>query len=327
MSPSTTSSAGSSTSTLVAWGRLLRLSLAPTAAADILAGVYFAANYKPPWEYKSPSQIPWLPMIASLCVYHGGMALNDWADREEDARLRPDRPIPSGKISARAALTVALLLLCAGPLVMLLGGSERSAETLAVVAVLAALYDLKGRGAWIGPLLLAACRAGNLSAGMQLEVALTLPCVATLLAYGAYVFFVSRLGRLEDAPQARAGPLPSLYIALAAAMLVVPGIATEFLRDQSDVGSYLNPPPNGIPAVYFGGLAAAFLILRRALPVHDWTRAEVLPAMGTCLRFLLVASATIALAGGQSDSNLIGAAILVIGYPLAWSLRQFFPPS
>ena len=37
---------------------------------------------------------------ASVCLYWAGMAANDWADRELDAVERPERPIPSGRISA-----------------------------------------------------------------------------------------------------------------------------------------------------------------------------------------------------------------------------------
>src|SRR5689334_6986324 len=110
MSPSTTSNAGQTSSTLVAWGRLLRLSLATTAAADVVAGVLFS-------EHAWPGGLrPWLLVAGSLCVYHGGMALNDWADRVHDARVRPERPIPSGALRAGQALGVALLLLATGPL-------------------------------------------------------------------------------------------------------------------------------------------------------------------------------------------------------------------
>src|SRR5882672_4413105 len=94
---------------MLAYGRLLRLSLAPSAAADIAAGVVLASGLWP------ASGKPWLLMLASLCVYHGGMALNDWADRAADAQSRPTRPIPSGAISARVALVLALALLLTGP--------------------------------------------------------------------------------------------------------------------------------------------------------------------------------------------------------------------
>jgi hypothetical protein len=34
---------------------------------------------------------------ASVCLYWAGMSANDWADREIDAKERPERPIPSGR--------------------------------------------------------------------------------------------------------------------------------------------------------------------------------------------------------------------------------------
>lgn len=68
-------------------------------------------------------------------------AFNDWADRERDAGMRPEKPIPAGRLTAAAALaigTVGLItqLLASallGPLPLLLGG-------VAVASALA--YDL-----------------------------------------------------------------------------------------------------------------------------------------------------------------------------------------
>ena len=42
-------------------------------------------------------------LIASSCLYLSGMVLNDVFDREVDARERPKRPIPSGRISVKSA--------------------------------------------------------------------------------------------------------------------------------------------------------------------------------------------------------------------------------
>ncbi|MEO0649527.1 MAG: UbiA family prenyltransferase, partial [Planctomycetota bacterium] len=94
----------------LAWGQVLRLSLAPSAAADAAAGVLLGAGG---WPLSGLSA---LPMVASLAVYHGGMGLNDWADREQDARARPGRPIPSGRVSATTVLVAAVALLLLGPL-------------------------------------------------------------------------------------------------------------------------------------------------------------------------------------------------------------------
>ena len=141
-----------------AWGRLLRLSLAPTAAADIAAGAVAGAGA---W----PTGGVFVLMLASLAVYHGGMTLNDWADREGDRPLRPDRPIPSGAVRPAAALLVGASLLLIGPL-LAYSCSPASAGVLLAVSATAFAYDVRLRGAVLGPLLLAACRAGNLTAGI-----------------------------------------------------------------------------------------------------------------------------------------------------------------
>ena len=61
---------------LLAWGRLLRVSLFATAAADPVVGAFLGSGGAPPGRAL-------LAPLASLCVYHGAMALNDLADREE----------------------------------------------------------------------------------------------------------------------------------------------------------------------------------------------------------------------------------------------------
>src|SRR3989442_12467344 len=55
-------------------------------------------------------------LLASACAYAGGMAPNDACDATLDARERPERPIPSGRITRAGAFTVARL-----PLALCLG--------------------------------------------------------------------------------------------------------------------------------------------------------------------------------------------------------------
>lgn len=98
--------------------------------------------------------------LASACLYAGGMALNDYADRRIDARERPERPIPSGRISARNALTAAAALTVTGLGLSAAGGGRRA---LAVAVPLAAsiwTYDLLAKNnAVSGALTMGACRA------------------------------------------------------------------------------------------------------------------------------------------------------------------------
>ncbi|RIH59570.1 hypothetical protein D3C59_25675 [Streptomyces sp. SHP22-7] len=69
---------------LHAWAELLRASAAFTVPGDVLAGTAAAGT--------RPTGRTALAAGASLCLYEAGMALNDWADREEDATARPHRP-------------------------------------------------------------------------------------------------------------------------------------------------------------------------------------------------------------------------------------------
>jgi len=147
---------------LLAWGRLLRLSLAPSAAADVSAGLLIG-SYGGDWlEHLAPL------VASSLAIYHGGMVLNDYADRGQDERARPDRPLPSHAISARSALSVGVALELLG-IALAASVSWRAGAWMAGVALLACTYDFLGRGPWLGPALLGACRAANLGLRARAE--------------------------------------------------------------------------------------------------------------------------------------------------------------
>ncbi len=316
---------------MLALGRLLRLSLAPSALADIAAGVVLGAGHWP----RGPA--PFLLMAGSACVYHGGMALNDWSDRAEDARLGRPRPIPRGEIAAPVALALAAALLVLGPALAWLA-APRAGACLGTVALLAALYDLAGRGAWIGPVLLGACRAGNLAAGMALGVSvqeatrdypfLSFTAVAPLL-YGSYVLCVSRLARLEDRAHADIEQgHPERWAALAAGFLgthAIPGLATTLLQMRDHVHLETLQWVGPMAALYLAGWGARGLL--RALPERRaWSPADVSRVVGMGLRRLLIATASLSAQAGTVPSLIISAAILC-GYPVSYALRRLFPPT
>lgn len=318
-------------------GRLLRISLAPSAAADVAVGLALGAGGV--WL---PGAAPFLLIGAALCVYHGAMALNDWADRLGDARTRPERPIPSGAVPPRAACAGGFALVAAG-IGLAASATPALGAWLAVVAGLAVLYDLRGRGPVLGPLLLALCRFGNFGLGLTapawlgVEGAPPLPLVPAAL-YGTYVFFVSRLGRLEDDEDA--GPLggrPRRYLLAGAACLaLVPVLPlAPFFSDA--IGNVVWPWHSSLggEGVALGALAAAlvawagaFGLARAALTTREWTRGAVGACMGMALRRLLVFTAACALLGlAWGPAPGIVAALALLGYPVSYGLRKVFPPS
>ncbi|MEV4971106.1 SCO3242 family prenyltransferase [Streptomyces scopuliridis] len=139
-----------------AWAELLRVSALFTVPGDALAGAAALGA--------RPNRHTALAVGASLCLYEAGMALNDWADREEDAIDRPHRPIPSGRISPPAALAAAGVLTAAG----LALAARAGRPALAVGTALAATvwsYDLRLKHTAAGPAAMGAARALDLMLG------------------------------------------------------------------------------------------------------------------------------------------------------------------
>ncbi|MFE9304664.1 SCO3242 family prenyltransferase [Streptomyces sp. NPDC006856] len=139
-----------------AWAELLRVSALFSVPGDALAGAAAVG--------RRPGRGTALAIGASLCLYEAGMALNDWADRDEDAVDRPHRPIPSGRISPAAALGAAGLLTAAG--LALAARAGRPALTVATgLAATVWAYDLRLKHTKAGPAAMAAARSLDLLLG------------------------------------------------------------------------------------------------------------------------------------------------------------------
>ena len=87
---------------------LVRPANVATALADVLAGYAVAG-------LGNPRALGWL-LLSTACLYAGGVVLNDVFDRDIDRAERPERPIPSGRVSARAAASLGGGLLAFGVL-------------------------------------------------------------------------------------------------------------------------------------------------------------------------------------------------------------------
>jgi 4-hydroxybenzoate polyprenyltransferase len=172
--------------------QLMRPANVVTAWADILAGA--AAAVATAAALPGLSQLGWL-LLATTGLYAGGVVLNDVCDARIDAVERPERPIPSGVVSRRAAGLFAALLLSLGVLAAW-QVSSTSGYVAAAVALAVVLYDGVGKHhALIGPLNMALCRGGNLLLGVSiLPAALEAlwPLAAVPLVYIAAITAVSR---------------------------------------------------------------------------------------------------------------------------------------
>ncbi|MGW1280693.1 UbiA family prenyltransferase [Streptomyces tsukubensis] len=141
---------------LRAWAELLRVSAVLSVPGDALAGAA-ARGLR-------PNRGTLLAVGTSVCLYEAGMALNDWADRDEDAAERPHRPIPSGRISPAAALTAAGVLTATGLALAARAGRPALAVAVPLAATVWA-YDLRLKHTRLGPAAMAAARALDLTLG------------------------------------------------------------------------------------------------------------------------------------------------------------------
>ncbi|MEV8308598.1 SCO3242 family prenyltransferase [Streptomyces flavidovirens] len=141
---------------LAAWAELLRVSALFTVPGDAVVG---AASIG-----VRPNRGTALAVGASLCLYEAGMALNDWADRAEDAVDRPHRPIPSGRITPGAALAASGALTAAG-LALAAGAGRRALGVATGLAATIWAYDLHLKHTAAAPAAMATARALDLLLG------------------------------------------------------------------------------------------------------------------------------------------------------------------
>src|ERR1051326_2799088 len=132
--------------TLLILGRASNL---PTVWSNCLAGWLLGGG-------GAVRHLAWLCLGASF-LYIGGMFLNDAFDAQFDSQHRPERPIPSGQISATAVWGWGLSWLVLG--VCALSFFGRTTASLAVLLAISILiYDALHKIFAFSPLFMAACR-------------------------------------------------------------------------------------------------------------------------------------------------------------------------
>lgn len=205
--------------------RLGRVSNLPTVITNVLAGCMLSST-----EFS-------LAVYGGLCIamtlaYVGGMYLNDAFDREFDARVRPERPIPSGDVSARRVFAFGFgMLVLAVVCVLLITRRGAGGTALAAGSSMTALvgtivfYDLYHKQNPFSPVVMGLCRVlVYLTAGL---------CVATWppstpLAWGAVALLGYLIGLSYAAKQENFGEVQNLWPLL---FLALPCVSVIWVRD------------------------------------------------------------------------------------------------
>ncbi|UED84158.1 SCO3242 family prenyltransferase [Streptomyces profundus] len=214
-----------------AWLELVRGPAALTVPGDTLAGAASAGGV--------PHREAALALGSSVCLYWAGMALNDWADRAEDARDRPHRPLPSGRIHPAAAFGAAAGLTAAG---IALAGAANRAQLATATALAATVwaYDLGLKHTPAGPVAMGAARGLDLLMGSAASGRVPRAALPPAALLAAHTTAVTHVSRHEVDGGSRAAPL--------AALATTAGVAAAVAR------------PGGPDAGTAQGCAASYLL-------------------------------------------------------------------
>lgn len=171
--------------------QLLRPANSVTAMADVLAGLAIAfsvsSGIDPYWAA--------LLVLSGAFLYGGGVALNDACDTEVDRLERPERPIPSGRISPSSAFVLAFFFLAVGLLFAFLYAPLSGAVASATVFFIVCYDYIAKNHPVFGPLVMGLCRSGSLLLGVSassVALAQWWPLGVLPLAYVAAITLVSR---------------------------------------------------------------------------------------------------------------------------------------
>jgi 4-hydroxybenzoate polyprenyltransferase len=182
-----------------AYLELMRPANIVTAFADILAGFAVAGgviSFSGEATFFSPEGLWWL-LLSTFGLYGGGVVFNDVFDAELDAKERPERAIPSGRVSKFQASLLGTFLHFIG--VFAAFQVNLTAGIIAVViVVLTIIYDAKAKHSVVfGPLFMGLCRGGNLLLGVSIIPSILLENWFLALIPVVYIASITLISRGE----------------------------------------------------------------------------------------------------------------------------------
>lgn len=288
--------------TVAAYAELVRVPNLFTAPPDVILGAALVVAADAVVSLRATAGLA----LGSVLLYAGGTTLNDYFDAPVDADERPERPIPSGRVSRSGALRFGLALLGGGVTVAFVAAGVGGGAVAGVLAIAILSYDGLLKGGPAGFLAMGSTRGlnvllGTTAAGVApTELpgwALTVPVVvAGYIAAVTYMAAEEATGvDRRTVVVAGIGVVAATVSALALIWVVSPG-----------------SPLVGVQAVEMEGVGAALAGTVVAGGFLAWTgRAlagayrnpapEVVgPAVGTCVVALVLLDAAFASVAGVS---------------------------
>jgi 4-hydroxybenzoate polyprenyltransferase len=218
---------------------LIRLPNIFTAMADSAMGVFFVRAD----QETSGGAVLVLILAASSLLYAAGVALNDVFDAELDARERPERPIPSGRIPLPVARLISWELLLLGSTAAWFAaffvGHLGPGIVVTLLIACIVVYNKWLKLTPLGPVAMGSCRALNVLLGMSAAAeALGAPHFLVAGAIGVYIAGVTFFARTEASVSSR----PHLVVA-SLVMLGGPALLAMLPRVAGDLLEHIHSEP------------------------------------------------------------------------------------
>jgi 4-hydroxybenzoate polyprenyltransferase len=290
------------------YAQLMRLPAMFTVCSNVIAAYCVAVAY---WAAADSDicailTLPFLlTLLASLCLYHAGMVLNDCFDLEIDRQERPQRPLPAGAVGITAAWYLGWGLLGAG----LILASLVTIQTLIIAAALALAilaYNSGPRRGWFAAINMGLCRYLNWIMAIS---AVGLDWKLALLPIPVF-FYIAALTRISQ-EEADAADRSVLVIAAAA---LAAGVLCWMLW-------YLIGLFSDIVGAVALVLAFAFLIWRFVLLYREFNTESVQAMVGALVFGIIPLDALFLASTGQSLAALL---LLVLLLPGRWLGRFLY---
>lgn len=175
---------------LKAYLTLFRPANVVTALADILAGMAIVGFV---WKDNTPIFL----LLSTIGLYGGGVVLNDYFDTKIDIKERPERPIPSGKVSKNSALVFGIFLLGMGLGFAFLYQIKSGWIAFAIIVLILTYNRYAKHHSILGPIVMGMCRGGNLILGMSLVSKITTFEISLSLLPICYIAAITTMSRGE----------------------------------------------------------------------------------------------------------------------------------
>ena len=287
-----------------AWAQLVRLPNTFTVVADVSAAYLLVGGGLVPFSRYL------MIVLAGIALYWAGMVLNDVLDVERDQKERPNRPIPSGRISVSAARKAVGGLLASGICFAIVSGrlpADEFAPTWVpaiisiILSLMIVLYDGPLKKTLLAPAAMGGCRFFSFLLGasplMTASNHLSIPSYVFgfALGFGLYIMGVTTIGRDEAGTSLKRNLYLGLLFVIAGAALLAYAPQTSWGDEMTNVKAWSLSPYREFPILI--ALIIFPVVVRAVRCIKNPVPESVQSAVRSGVLTIIPLSAAVALLG------------------------------